>query len=99
MLLERLEADDGLGHSLRSNLKTAEERLETQTTARSGAWALLDDAKALAAAADLPGALRIYSNIGEPPALLARCLQHGHLRTACCFSHRRWFRLCPQIWS
>ena len=99
MLLERLESDDGLGHSLRSNLKTAEERLETQTTARSGAWALLDDAKALAAAADLPGALQIYSNIGEAPTLLARCLQHGHLRTACCFSHRRWFRLCPQIWS
>ena len=71
MLLEKLESDDGLGHSLRSNLKTAEERLETQTTARSGAWALLDDAKALAAAADLPGALRIYSNIGEPPTLLA----------------------------
>ena len=45
--------------------------LEAQTTARSGAWALLDDAKALAAAADLPGALRIYSNIGEPPTLLA----------------------------
>ena len=30
VLLERLESDDGLGHSLRSNLKTAEERLETQ---------------------------------------------------------------------